>query len=177
MVEVLKQVYLFMRHQTRELVTKFIQEHGFSPKQKILDVGCMDINGTIRDLFPPGSYTGADMRGSGSGVDVIVNGHDLVKKFGLESFDIVTCFDTMEHDDKFWITIAQMKKVLKKGGWLIIGAPGRACPLHDYPGDYWRFMPESFASLLKGLGDVHTETEMQPSSELESSIYGYGQKI
>jgi hypothetical protein len=166
-----------MRYQTKEFVTKFIKDHGFSVKQKILDVGCMDINGTIRDLFPPQSYTGADMRGSGNGVDVIVNGHDLVKKFGLKVFDMVTCFDTMEHDDKFWLTVTQMKKVLKKEGWLLIGAPGRACPLHDFPGDYWRFMPESFTSLLSDMKNVHVETEMQPGSDMEASIYGYGQKI
>jgi SAM-dependent methyltransferase len=165
-----------MRWQTNEFVKKFLTEHVQVEPFKVLDVGSMDVNGTVKDLFHEGTYTGADMR-SGGNVDVVVNGHDLVKKFGLKSFDMVTCFDMMEHDEKFWLTITQMKKVLKKGGWLLIGAPGRACSLHDYPGDYWRFMPESFTSLLSGMKDVHVETELMPDSDTEASIYGYGQKI
>jgi predicted SAM-dependent methyltransferase len=162
-----------MRWQTKEFVQKFLKDYGGF--KDILDVGSMDINGNVKGLFPPGWYKGIDMR-EGPNVDIVMNSHDLVKKFGPKSFDVVICFDTLEHDEKFWITVSQMKKVLRSGGWLLMGAPGRACPLHDFPGDYWRFMPESFTTLLNDMKNIHVETEMQPGSDIEASIYGYGQK-
>ena len=155
-----------MRWQTKEFVKKFVTDHW--PGGTVLEVGSLDVNGTVKELFPSG-YTGVDMR-SGSNVDIVCNGHDLVKQFGEESFDTVVCFDTIEHDDKFWITLDQMKKVLKKGGWLLLGAPSLNCPLHDHPSDYWRFMPASFNVLFEGLSNTLVEPENS------DEIYGYGQK-
>jgi SAM-dependent methyltransferase len=168
-----------MRTQTIDFIRRFIGSHNLGTKS--LDVGSMDVthNGTPRDFFP--GYVGADMR-EGTNVDVKVNGHDLAQRFGEESFDVVMSFDCIEHDDRFWVTVDQMKKVLKPGGWILLGAPGRACPLHDHPNDYWRFMPESFKSLLLDCSDIHVETEMQQGTEnviggpLEAEIYGYAQK-
>ena len=42
--------------------------------KKVLEVGSLDINGSIRDLFQNCEYTGIDL-GEGKGVDVICPGH------------------------------------------------------------------------------------------------------
>lgn len=94
-----------MRHQTREYLDKFLESHKVST---VLDVGSYATeNGAhVKDIFERHgvAYTGCDMR-EGDNVDVVVNGHELTKVFDKESFDLVTCFDTFEHDDAWWLTL------------------------------------------------------------------------
>ena len=164
-----------MRGQTREFVATFFRDHPCTGK--LLDVGCMNVNGSIRGDVPIGiEYHGVDMR-EGNEVDEVLNGHELSKYLGEEGYDVVTCFDTFEHDDAFWLTMEEMKKVCKKGGWILIGAPSRRCPLHLHPNDYWRFMGPSFELLLKGTENVFIHIEHPDSNDsIEDEIYGYGQK-
>lgn len=165
-----------MRKQTREFVEKFLESHPF--RGGVLDVGSLNINGDLRLLFEKkgNKYTGADMR-RGENVDVIVNAHQLTERFGEEHFDMVCCFDTLEHDEAFWVTITHLKAVLKSGGWLLLGVPGGNCPKHDHPQDYWRFMENGVQSLLYGLVDTYTETQKDnPESLLDDEIYGWGKK-
>jgi len=39
-------------------------------------------------------------------------------------FDVVLCNALLEHDKYFWKTIAEIKRVTKPGGFIVIGAPG-----------------------------------------------------
>ncbi len=39
-------------------------------------------------------------------------------------FDVVLCNAVLEHDKYFWKTIAEIKRVTKPGGLIVIGAPG-----------------------------------------------------
>ncbi len=41
-----------------------------------------------------------------------------------ESFDVVLCNATLEHDKYFWKTIDEIKRVTKPGGLVVIGVPG-----------------------------------------------------
>jgi SAM-dependent methyltransferase len=169
-----------MRHQTHLFLEKFIKEKGH--RGEVLEVGSLDVNGSVRAGLNDcsTSYWGIDMR-KGTNVDQVVNGHDLVSVFGKDKFDTVICVDTIEHDDEFWVTIDQIKQVLKPGGYLLLGAPGRACPLHDHPDDYWRFMPSAFTKLFEGMEDVYVETEYQDehylNQQIEAELYGWGRKI
>ena len=135
-----------MINSTYHWVTEFFQEHkGFT---NMLDVGSLDVSGNIREYIPKDiEYTGTDMM-EGSNVDVVVNAHELLSKFQAESFDVVVCFDTFEHDDKFWESWEQIKKVCKRGGWILLGFPGRYTPLHRHPRDYFRFMPDVFEDIF-----------------------------
>ena len=161
-----------MRHQSREYLAEFLKDKSF---KKVLEVGSLDVNGIVKDLFVNGEeYTGSDMRPGGN-VDVVVNGHELDTRFDPESFDLVICFDTLEHDDAFWLTVEQMRKVLKPGGWLMIGVPSRYCPEHDHPHDYWRFMPQMMKDVF--LKDyLLIETKVDKNGEFEDEVYGWGQK-
>ena len=40
------------------------------------------------------------------------------------SFDLVLCNATLEHDMRFWLSLAEMQRVLEPGGLLVIGVPG-----------------------------------------------------
>lgn len=147
-----------------KFLLQFAKKHG--PFDKALDVGSLDVNGSVRKILK-GQYkeiTGIDMR-KGEGVDIVMNAHDLDKKWPNPTFDLVTCVETLEHDDRFWITVEQIKKVLKPGGWMLIAAPSLGMGKHDYPGDYYRFFASAFEQVFfKGFKDVHVATESYPTA-------------
>lgn len=53
------------------------------------------------------------------------NGNDL-SRFPDGAFDLVMSNATLEHDPLFWLTLAEMRRVLKPSGLLLIGVPGYA---------------------------------------------------
>ena len=57
----------------------------------VLDVGSMNVNGTVRGVIErcnPSNYLGVDI-GAGPGVDEICDISQLVSRFGKDRFDIV----------------------------------------------------------------------------------------
>lgn len=132
---------------TRQIIswlTKIRQEYKIN-EGKVLDVGALDINGSAREVFGDLDYTGVDMQ-EGKGVDVVLNGHDLHKKYEPNSFKLVLCLETFEHDVKFWETLANIRAITSK--YLIISTPTANFPIHRYPRDYYRFLPDIFEDLF-----------------------------
>lgn len=41
-----------------------------------------------------------------------------------DHFDVVLCNAVLEHDKFFWKTVAEMKRVARPGGLIVVGAPG-----------------------------------------------------
>jgi len=161
-----------MRGENRNYLGDFLKEKG--PFQKVLEIGSLDVNGHVRDLFKDCEYTGVDMRPGGN-VDVVLNAHDLHLRYEPETFDFIFSFDTFEHDDYFWKTWENMKVLVKKGGWLMLAVPSRYCPEHDHPHDYWRFMPQSFTEyFFQGFTNVTLKIDRNGNTEDE--IIGWGQK-
>ena len=83
----------------------------------VLEVGSLDINGSIRPLFVGCNYTGIDLS-EGPGVDLV--GHLLEHKFPLESFDTIVSLEAMEHDEHWEKSLREMFALLKPKGLLII---------------------------------------------------------
>lgn len=125
-----------------------------------LEVGALDVNGSVRDFFT-GAYVGVDMR-EGPGVDTVANAHAL--PFEDASFGVVVSTEMIEHDDAFWLSLAEMGRVLEPGGHLLLTSRGIACSQHDFPADYWRFTPES-GPVLAGLADCDIALQ-EPDPEL-----------
>jgi len=114
---------------TRKELQKFIEAHqdpGFT-----LDLGCG--LAFYKKYFP--NRLGFDVK-AGPGVDVVGDAHQL--PFEDEKFDNVLCTEVLEHLHSPHIAIAEMKRVLKKGGRLILSTRF-VYPLHDIPQDYYRF--------------------------------------
>lgn len=44
--------------------------------------------------------------------------------FENDRFDLVLCNAMLEHDKFFWKTLAEIKRVTKPGGYIVIGTPG-----------------------------------------------------
>ena len=124
---------------TGELFFKCYGKEGCS----ILEVGALDVNGSIRPFAPKGStYTGVDTS-PGPGVDIVINLDDPLP---AKEFDLVLATSCFEHDPQFWATFENMCKVAKPGGFIYISAPSNG-PIHRHPVDCWRFLPDSADAL------------------------------
>ena len=113
-----------------------------------LEVGSLDVNGSVRGLFN-GSYLGVDMR-AGPGVDVVATADKLPVEDA--SCEVVVSTEMLEHDPSFWLSLAEMRRVLRKGGHLILTTRGNGFGEHNEPSDYWRFMPAAMPRLLDMAG-------------------------
>ena len=154
-----------------EWVGAKLREHRIAGA--VLEVGSMDINGSVRPLFRDCiSYFGVDFR-PGPGVDRVMNAHAL--EFPDACFDVVISTEVIEHDDEFWTSIREMGRVLRSGGWLILTARGNGFMLHGYPDDYWRFMPSAFPRLLcmAGCEVIEICDDWQPG---HPGLFGLGRK-
>lgn len=135
-------------------------------KGRILEIGSLDVNGTPRDLFVGTDYIGVDIR-PGPGVDKVMSGAKL--GFPDASFDGVLYLETMEHDRTFWLTLSEIARVLKDGGRVIITTRGIGYPLHNHPGDYFRFT-EQFFQELEGYRDKVIASDPQASGVFFTGI-------
>jgi len=167
-----------MTNKTKKFLINFLAKHPI--KGKVLDVGSRRIHKChikIKDRFSDAGleYVGLDML-PGEWVDVVGNAHDIKTIFEPESFDMVCCFDTLEHDDRFWMTVENMRWVLKKGGWMLINVPSLNKPIHYNPSDYYRFMePVMEEVFLKGYKDCYFYVYYN-EAKIPDEIYGWGQK-
>lgn len=161
-----------MHSSVMKWVEEQVAKHGCQG-QSVLEVGSMNVNGSVRPLFEKAgasSYIGVDMR-DGIGVDCVMNARAL--GFPDGHFDWVVCTEMLEHDSEFWTSMREMGRVLRPGGKLMITTRGNGFPLHGYPSDYWRFMPGAVEPLL-GLADCEM---LEGRDDLEfPGIFGMGRK-
>lgn len=107
--------------------------------------------------------------------------------FADNRFDAVFCNAVLEHDRYFWKTLDEIRRVTRPGGLIVIGAPGFAnlpyarsmrrllgriyplahstptLPVHNYPGDYYRFSEQAFREVvMAGLQEVEIRSVLAP---------------
>lgn len=83
----------------------------------VLEVGSLDLNGSVRPFFSDNkSYVGIDI-GPGEGVDVVCAAHEYVRN---GEFDVVISTEMLEHDMHWQKSLKQMYENLESGGLLII---------------------------------------------------------
>ncbi len=127
-------------HGSAALAGKLFYETYCQPGMKIVDVGSMDVNGSLRQFFVGCEYIGVDMS-AGNGVDIVVKpGEPLPFEDG--SVDAVVSTSCFEHDPCFSMTFKEMCRIVKLGGYIYINAPS-AGVYHGYPGDNWRFFADA----------------------------------
>lgn len=112
----------------------------------VLEIGSVNVNGSLRDVSPSGArYVGVDMA-AGPGVDHVVSAGSPLP-FPDASFDVALTSSTFEHDVCFWETFVECLRVLRPGGFLYVNAPSNH-GFHRYPLDCWRFYPDAGIALV-----------------------------
>ena len=120
--------------------------------------------------------------------------------FEDEKFDLVLCNAVLEHDKHFWLSIAEIKRVTKSGGMVVICGPGykkfrwerrflrhtlRLIPgmrglsrctlvtrVHNAPGDYYRYSEQAVREMFfEGMKDVKVHSMLIPPR-----VFGVGIK-
>jgi SAM-dependent methyltransferase len=112
---------------------------------RVVELGAMNVNGTLRDFCPLGAtYIGLDAA-AGLGVDIVVKPGDPLP-LESETADIVIASSMLEHDIFFWETFLEMARIVKPGGTIYINTPSNG-KYHRHPVDNWRFYPDSGKAL------------------------------
>lgn len=112
---------------------------------RVLDVGGLDVNGTLRSAAPDHwEYVSVDMV-AGPGVDVVLD-DPYAFPFAEGAFDAVVSTSCFEHDLFFWITFNEMCRVCRSGGYVYLNVPSSGA-YHRYPDDCWRFYPDAGLAL------------------------------
>jgi SAM-dependent methyltransferase len=113
--------------------------------KKVLDIGSLDINGTIRnysflreDKLPQWreiigceEYIGIDLI-DGPSVDVVMNSNNIT--FPENSFDLVISISQLEHDKNPVETLKGAYNVLKQGGTFLLACPTDEIDEHKFLG-------------------------------------------
>ena len=90
---------------------------AFFRGQKVLEVGSLDINGSIRTAFDDCDYTGADLS-PGPGVDIACPGQLL--EFPSAHFDVCVSCECFEHNP-YWVeTWSNMLRMTRPGGLVLM---------------------------------------------------------
>jgi SAM-dependent methyltransferase len=84
---------------------------------RVLEVGSLDINGSVRDLFTDCDYTGIDLE-LGPGVDLACQGQ--LAEFSSGHFDTVISAECLEHNPYWRETFANMLRMTRPGGLVLV---------------------------------------------------------
>jgi SAM-dependent methyltransferase len=129
---------------------------------KVLEVGSLNINGSVRQFFEPDQYIGCDL-GEGAGVDIVCRGHEL--PYPNESFDVVISCECFEHDRHWDKTFQKMVDLVRKGGLVIFSCATIGRPEHGttrtspadapFTNDYYRNLREEDFNQFKSSFDSY----------------------
>ena len=139
-------------HDTAYLTgSSFISAYASSERRVIVEIGSMDINGSLRDACPQYStYVGLDVE-HGKGVDIKIDpSMPLPLRDGFGDLTIST--SQMEHDPRFWLTFLELCRITRHGGLIYMSAPSNGA-YHCHPIDAWRFYPDAGHALVKWAKD------------------------
>lgn len=79
----------------------------------------------------------------------------LALPYAAESFDLVTCEQTLEHVRNPFLAVGEIHRTLRSGGRAIITTVA-AFPYHGAEnfGDFWRFMPDGLRLLCSQFAEI-----------------------
>lgn len=146
-------IFLSPTYLIRSRLWTHISRHAPEVKGKVLDFGCG--SKPYEGLFVQcESYVGVDLAKSGhnhndSKVDVFWDGKTL--PFGDNYFDACVSFEVFEHVFNPEAVLAELKRVLKPGGFLLITTPF-VYGEHEVPFDFVRYTSYGLRHLLTEAG-------------------------
>lgn len=96
-----------------EFIAKVVKQYPkFFSNTRVLEIGSLNINGTVRDFFHRCDYIGLDV-GPGPGVDLVVSGEKYTSDI---PFDVTISAECFEHNPYWAETFINMVKLTRIGG-------------------------------------------------------------
>lgn len=172
---------------------------------KVLEIGAMPRESTLLNmecLRGAKEKVGINLRKPSEYKDIRILQCDANRMdcFEDESFDLVLCNAVLEHNKHFWLAIAEIRRVTKSGGMVVICGPGykkyrwegrfmrhtlKRIPfmkglshstivsgIHNAPGDYYRYSEQAVRDVFfEGMKDVKVHSMLVPPR-----IFGVGTK-
>lgn len=150
-------------------------------RTRVIEVGSLDINGSVRELFVnPAKYIGCDLV-EGRGVDLVCRGHEL--PYPDQSFDVAISCEALEHDKNWEATFQKMWSLTREGGIVVFTCATEGRSTHGtsdfYPNDspatndYYRNLTTGDFKKVFDLGSMFSEYEFYPSG---TDLYFWGIK-
>jgi SAM-dependent methyltransferase len=149
---------------TRPPLERFLRRHA--TQALTLDLGSSA--GFYAALFP--RRVALDIR-RGQGVAVVGDALDLC--FAEATFDTVLCTEVLEHLPDPQRGIDEMLRVLRDGGTLLL-TTRFLFPIHDAPGDYFRYTRFGLQHLLRRFEDVEIVEEADAMGTLAILVQRLG---
>lgn len=144
----------------------------FFSNKRVLEIGSLDINGAVRGNFTECDYAGMDL-GPGPGVDIVCQAQNYDGP--SESFDVVICCEVMEHNPYWKETFAQMIRVCRPGGLIVMTCASLGRPEHGTTRTNKAaapLVPWEYYKNLK-VGDFRPEFEFQKHFSCYMFIYNF----
>jgi ubiquinone/menaquinone biosynthesis C-methylase UbiE len=127
----------------------FSRKTGVKRGDRVLEVGSLDVNGSVRENFlVAAEYVGIDIR-PGKCVDVVMAAEELPEKYPAGHFDCIVSCETLEHCEHWKECLRAIWHVLKTGGRLCITTPTKEKGRHNHPLDYWRWTLDDYVAIFK----------------------------
>lgn len=140
-------------HRSSYLKMQYFKETYLNPNEelKILDIGSFDKTGDFNYGMilneEKWTYQGLDLK-EGNNVDIVVKNPYDWEELENESYDLIVSGQAFEHIEFFWITLEQIKRVLKPNGLFFLIVPSTG-PIHKNPYDCYRFNADSMKAMAK----------------------------
>lgn len=140
-------------HKSSYLKMKDFKKNYLNPDDelKILDIGSYDKNGDFNYGLilnePKWTYHGLDLK-EGNNIDIVVENPYEWKEVASESYDVIVTGQAFEHIEFFWLTLEEIKRILKPDGLFINIVPSTG-PVHKNPYDCYRFNENAMRSMAK----------------------------
>lgn len=136
--------------------TRFFTENLKDYKlSNVLEIGSININGSVRDMYPNAtSWYGIDIV-DGPCVDEVADGSEWCSS---ERYGVAICAEVFEHTPKWREIIRNMHRHLEDGGLLLASCASRDRPPHSANGDnlgvdeyYHNVSPKEMDELLSSM--------------------------
>ncbi len=112
----------------RRIIRTQLDRLPLAPGAQVLDAGCGS-GRTLQDLVDYGEVHGVELdpeaaelaRGRDHGEVLVGRLEEL--PFADATFDLITCLDVIEHTPDDRVTLTELRRVCRPGGWLLVTVP------------------------------------------------------
>jgi SAM-dependent methyltransferase len=129
----------------RRIIRAELDRLPLAPGAVVLDAGCGS-GRTLQELVAYGEVHGIELN-PGAAEVARSRGYGEVRVGRLEelpweagTFDLITCLDVIEHTADDRVTLSELRRVTKPGGWLLVTVPAYPAlwSLHDEANHHYR---------------------------------------